>query len=73
MPRMDPDLVREWWKEIILIVVGSMGAIGLSIQIILKPLLHQPWDMELAGFCLAAALGIPIAGIEFVRKGEKEK
>lgn len=71
MARISPEYVREWWKEIILIVVGCIGATGLLIQIVLKPLLNQPWDMELAGFCAGCALGLPLAGIEFVRKGEK--
>lgn len=56
-------IVGDQWKLLILRAIGTIGAIGLFIQIIIFPIIHTPTSGTACQYCLAAGLGFPIAGL----------
>lgn len=69
--RMDPDSLRRWWKEVSGIILGSIGAAGFIVQVIVEPLLKQPINLQAAALCAGATIGVPFGIYEIIRKGTK--
>lgn len=55
--------LNEQWRVITLRVIGSIGAVGFFIQVIVFPVTHNPTSGTATQWCLVAALGLPVAGL----------
>lgn len=56
-------IVGDQWKLLLLRGIGTIGAVGFGIQVVLFPLIGNSTNGTVCQYCLGAVLGFPIAGL----------
>ena len=59
----DFEKLGEQWKLITLRAIGTVGAVGFLIQVIIFPIIGNPTNGTACQWCLVAGMGLPIAGL----------
>lgn len=61
--RFDFEKMSGQWRLLTLRLIGTIGAVGLCIQLIIFPIFQLPISGTACQYCLGAGLGLPIAGL----------
>lgn len=71
--KQEPDRLEYFsrqWKVLTLMILGGIGVVACSIQVLLNPLIGHPVNGTACQYALVMVLGIPIG--QLLRLSQKE-